>query len=82
MASYNGFSLVGFNAAINGVADAVDVRFGSLADMATSPRDVRFILESGHSAVPPQCPLCANSEYSAGTSIEGSANATPLAIDE
>jgi hypothetical protein len=37
-----------------------DVCFGSKADIAKSLDDVRFTPESGHSAAPFRCPLCAN----------------------
>ena len=42
----------------NGTAN---VRFGSLADMAPSPHNVRFTPESGHLQCTSACPLCANS---------------------
>src|SRR6478609_11603618 len=42
------------------------VRFGSLADIRTSPRHVRFTPDSGHSSVQVGCPLSANSGRSRG----------------
>jgi hypothetical protein len=39
--------------------DLAYVSFGSLADTATSPRDVRFTPNSGHSRVRLLCPLSA-----------------------
>ena len=39
----------------------VDVRSGSLADMATGQRDVRFTPNSGHSLQQSECPLWATS---------------------
>ena len=38
-----------------------DVRFGSLADIRTRIRDVRFTPKSGHAQRQDQCPLSANS---------------------
>ena len=40
-----------------------DVRFGSLADICSAKRDVRFTPESGHSVRLAVCPLCANSGH-------------------
>ena len=40
---------------------AVNVRFGSKADMEASPRDVRFTPKSGHQLSARGGPLCANS---------------------
>ena len=36
-----------------------DVRFGSKADIAVVPQDVRFTPESGHSSAALKCLLCA-----------------------
>ena len=40
-----------------------DVRFGSLADISASQRDVLFTPNSGHVQRIGQCPLCANSGH-------------------
>ena len=45
------------------MSSADDVRFGSLADMATLIGDVRFTPKSGHQSVRPRCPLSANSGH-------------------
>ena len=42
------------------------VRFGSEADIPTSPRDVRFTPESRHSRRRLDCPFCANSGLISG----------------
>jgi DNA-binding transcriptional ArsR family regulator len=42
-------------------ARAVNVRYGSLADIAARSRHVRFTLDSGHSSVQLGCPLRARS---------------------
>jgi hypothetical protein len=47
-----------------GKLEAVDVRFGSLADMAALNIDVRFTPASGHFAQRAACPLSANSGHS------------------
>ena len=41
---------------------ASDVRFGSIADMCTARRHVRFTPDSGHQATRPRCSLCAKTE--------------------
>ena len=41
----------------------VDVRFGSLADILTIPRHVRFTPNNGHSSVQAGCPKSANSGH-------------------
>jgi hypothetical protein len=38
---------------------ALNVRFGSLADISECPSDVRFTPESGHWNSVAKCPLCA-----------------------
>jgi hypothetical protein len=48
-------------AEINRNVPAFNVRFGSLADIFASDRDVRFTPESGHSTARVACPLWANS---------------------
>jgi hypothetical protein len=40
-----------------------NVRFGSKADIAAAPINVRFTPESGHSAARSRCPLCANNGH-------------------
>jgi len=42
---------------------ALDVRFGSKADIWATVRNVRFTPKSGHSARRRQCPLSANSGH-------------------
>ena len=42
---------------------AVDVRFGSQADMKRFRLDVRFTPESGHSSPPSRCQLWAKSGH-------------------
>ena len=42
---------------------AVDVRFGSEADMCSVLGDVRFTPKSGHMQCNSVCPLCANSGH-------------------
>jgi hypothetical protein len=44
---------------------AADVRFGSKADIAAPPTNVRFTPKSGHCGARLACPLCANSGHSA-----------------
>src|SRR6516162_4520250 len=44
----------------------VHVRFGSQADIALRPRDVRFAPKSGHRNSVAQCPLCATSGHRIG----------------
>jgi hypothetical protein len=51
----------------------VDVRFGSLADIASRLLNVRFTLESGHDSDIAECPLCAKRRPSALYSIISSA---------
>jgi hypothetical protein len=46
------------------VGQPVRVRFGSKADIAAPPRNVRFAPESGHQQSALGCPLCANSGLS------------------
>ena len=41
-----------------------DVRYGSLADMVSRPRHVRFAPRGGHSSARVARPLCANCGYS------------------
>jgi hypothetical protein len=41
-----------------------NVRFGSKADIAACPHDVRFTPEGRHLQCTRACPLCANSEHS------------------
>ncbi len=43
---------------------ALDVRFGSKADMGACVRDVRFTPESGHGPGRQKCPLSAKSGHS------------------
>ena len=52
-----------------------DVRFGSKADIKPLNHNVRFAPESGHQAVSPRCPLCANSGHWSLHSITSSASA-------
>jgi hypothetical protein len=55
-----------------------NVRFGSLADIGTAPRNVCFTPERGHSVRGPRCPLSANSGHhhcQSGQSITLSASA-------
>jgi hypothetical protein len=40
----------------------VHVRFGSLADITTRSRHVRFTLDNGHSSVQVGCPKSANQQ--------------------
>ena len=42
-----------------------NVRFGSKADIAVGPHEIRFTPESGHRNSVAQCPLCAKSGHSA-----------------
>jgi hypothetical protein len=49
-----------------------NVRFGSEADILTSPRHVRFTPDSGHSSVQVGCPRSATSGHERGLpSLEG-----------
>ena len=50
-----------------------DVRFGSLADICSANRHVRFAPESGHVQCNSACPLSANSGHSVIHSITSSA---------
>jgi len=43
--------------------EAIDVRFGSLADMRADQCDVRFTAESGHWTRQAECPLSATSRH-------------------
>src|SRR5262249_32522142 len=45
---------------------AADVRFGSKADIAASPTNVRFTPKSGHWNLVCECPLCAKSGHRRG----------------
>ena len=45
--------------AVKAIWAAADVRFGSKADIAASPTDVRFSAKSGHWNSAAKCPLCA-----------------------
>ena len=47
-------------------ADQPNVRFGSLADICSAKRHVRFTPNSGHSWLPLECPLSANSGHLSG----------------
>ena len=47
--------------AMTGAEGAVDVCFGSLADIGVEISDVRFTLKSGHAQHRHRCPLCAKS---------------------
>ena len=52
-------------------ASAVDVRFGSKADMCDAKWHVRFAPNSGHVRCKEGCPLCANSGHSCLFSYQG-----------
>ena len=52
-----------FAARVNAFFHFHNVRFGSLADILTSPRHVRFTPDSGHSSVLLECPLSAISGH-------------------
>src|SRR5262249_11596963 len=49
--------------AIRSVYQPINVRCGSIADIAACPHHVRFTPESGHREILLGCPLCANSRY-------------------
>src|SRR6516225_10496198 len=56
---------MGFRGRVAGQSWALDVRFGSKADIKASPRDVRFTPKSRHWNSVAECPLCAKSGHCA-----------------
>jgi len=52
------------NELVLGDSTEIDVRFGSKADMAAIPNDVRFTPKSGHWQTTVGCPVCAKSRHS------------------
>ena len=59
---------------VSGYTD--DVRFGSLVDICSAKRDVRFAPESGHVRCTSSCPQSANSGHRVAYSITSSARAS------
>jgi hypothetical protein len=58
---HRGYGIVRSNEGRYEINPLSAVRFGSLADMATGQRDVRFTPESGHLQCTSACPLSAKS---------------------
>src|SRR6516225_7181456 len=73
------FSLPLYGGATHQLAELPDVRFGSKADITTSPRHVRFTPESGHSLALSECPL---SQHQQPTSDTAHAMPSPTPISD